>query len=79
MYIVAQGNNLVEARHNKPLTAREQKIVLTMVSMIQPTDEDFKDYRISIKEFSEMLGLKGMQSTTEIKEISNKIYMSKTH
>ena len=33
-YIVTQSNNLIEARHNKPLTAREQKIVLTMVSMI---------------------------------------------
>ena len=76
-YIVAQGNNLVEARHNNPLSAREQKIVLTMVSMIQPTDEDFKDYRISIKEFSEMLGLTGSAKYTEIKEITKNL-MSKS-
>lgn len=69
-YIVAQGNELIEARHNNPLTAREQKIILTMVSMIQPTDIDFKDYQISIKEFSEMLGLKGSAKYTEIKEIT---------
>ena len=40
--------------------------------MIQPTDEDFKDYRISIKEFSEMLGLTGSAKYTEIKEITKK-------
>lgn len=76
-YIVAQGNNLVEARHNNPLSAREQKIVLTMVSMIQPIDEDFKDYRISVKEFSEMLGLTGSTKYTEIKEIAKSL-MSKS-
>jgi len=76
-YIVAQGNNLVEARHNNPLSAREQKIVLTMVSMIQPNDEDFKDYRISVKEFSEMLGLTGSTKYTEIKEIAKSL-MSKS-
>lgn len=76
-YVVTQSNNLIEARHNNPLTAREQKIVLTMVSMIQPTDEDFKDYRISIKGFSEMLGLEGSAKYTEIKEITKDL-MSKS-
>jgi len=76
-YVVAQGNNLVEARHNNPLSAREQKIILTMVSMIQPTDEDFQDYRISIKDFSEMLGLKGSTKYTELKEITKNL-MSKS-
>ena len=76
-YIVAQGNHLVEARHNNPLSAREQKIILTMVSMIQPVDEDFKDYRISIKEFSEMLGLEGSAKYTELKNITKNL-MSKS-
>lgn len=69
-YIITQSNKLIEARHTKPLTAREQKIILTMVSMIQPTDEDFKDYDISVKEFSEMLGLEGSTKYTEIKDIT---------
>ena len=76
-YLVTQRNNLIEARHKKPLTASEQKIVLTMVSMIQPTDEDFKDYRISIKNFSEMLGLKGSVKYTQMKEIAKNL-MTKT-
>ncbi|PUB08201.1 replication initiation protein [Paenisporosarcina sp. OV554] len=76
-YMVTQSNNLIEARHLKPLTAREQKIVLTMVSMIQPTDKDFMDYRISIREFHEMLGLSGREHYTEIKEIAKEL-MSKS-
>ena len=76
-HLVTQANNLIEARHNNPLTAREQKIVLTMASMIEPSDDDFKDYRISIKEFSEMLGLEGKAKYTDVKDISKEL-MSKT-
>ncbi|MBU0941634.1 MAG: replication initiation protein [Bacteroidetes bacterium] len=76
-YLVTQANNLIEARHNKPLTAREQKIVLTMVGGIEPQDEDFKDYLISLKSFSEMLGLAGSTKYTEIKEIMKSL-MEKT-
>ncbi len=68
-YVVTQGNNLIEARHKKPLNAREQKIILTMVSMINPTDEDFTEYVISIKDFHEMLGLQGREKYTEIKMV----------
>ena len=76
-YLVTQSNDLIEARHNNPLTAREQKIVLTMVSMIEPSDSDFKHYRISIREFTEMLGLEGRTKYTEIKQIAKQL-MSKT-
>lgn len=68
--MVTQSNKLIEARHVKTLSAREQKIVLTMVSMIQPDDKDFKEYSISIHEFSEMLGLKGHAKYEEIKEVA---------
>jgi len=68
-FLVTQSNGLIEARQKKPLSAREQKIILTMVSMIQPTDEDFIFYEISIREFHEMLGLESREHYTQIKEI----------
>lgn len=68
-FMVTQSNNLIEARQKKPLSAREQKIILTMVSMIQPNDKDFTFYDISVREFHEMLGLEGREHYTEIKEI----------
>ena len=76
-YLVAQSNDLIEARHNNPLTVREQKIILAMVSEIQPDDKDFKEYRISLKNFNEMLGLKGKTKYSEIKEIVKNL-MGKT-
>jgi len=68
-FLVTQGNNLIEARHKKPLTAREQKIILTMVSMVQTHDEDFTLYNISIREFHQMLGLEGREHYTQIKSV----------
>lgn len=72
-YRVTQSNKLIDARHDVALTAREQKIILTMVSMIQPTDEDFRKYTIPIKEFSEMLGLEGKAKYDDIKEIAQRL------
>ncbi|WP_255550508.1 replication initiation protein [Sporosarcina sp. E16_3] len=76
-YYVAQDNQLVDARHKKPLTVREQKIILTMASMIEPSDEDFTEYVISIKEFYEMLGLRGDPHYTQLKEVVENL-MTKT-
>lgn len=53
--IVTQSNKLVEARYNLPLG--EQRLILTMISRIQPEDEDFKEYRINVGEFSGFLGI----------------------
>ncbi|MCP3764687.1 replication initiation protein [Domibacillus sp. A3M-37] len=68
-HLITKGNNLIEARYQYPLTAREQKIILTMVSQIQPDDEDFSDYSISVHDFHEMLGLEGREKYTELKKI----------
>ncbi|OKL35303.1 replication initiation protein [Domibacillus mangrovi] len=57
-FLITQSNSLIEARHIKPLSITEQKIILTMVSMIQPHDEDFRCYEILVTEFKELCGLK---------------------
>lgn len=68
-HLVTQSNDLIEARQTHPLSAREQKIVLSFVSMVQPNDVDFKKYEMYIKDFHEMLGLEGREHYTQIKEI----------
>jgi len=67
-FIVTQSNNLVEARYNLPLA--EQRLVLTMISRIQPDDEDFKPYRISVNEFAEFLGINKDSAYRECKKIT---------
>ena len=46
--IATMHNKLVEARYK--LTVEEQRIMLALISLIQPEDEDFKDYIFTKKE-----------------------------
>lgn len=69
-HLVTQKNELVEAHHIDPLSMSEQKVVLTMISMIEPADDDLKTYLLSVKDFAEMVGLKGESTYSEIKKIS---------
>jgi len=69
-HLVTQKNELVEAHHIDPLSVNEQKVVLTMISMIEPTDDDLKTYLLSVRDFAEMSGLKGESTYSEIKKIS---------
>lgn len=52
--LVVKGNDFINARHQ--LTVAEMRIVLTMITQIGRDDEDFKLYRIYIKDFVEAIG-----------------------
>lgn len=54
--LVTKSNNLIEARYK--LTVEEQRLILFLVSMIQPTDEDFKSYTIKVKDFMQLVDVK---------------------
>ena len=53
--VVWQHNRLAEARYE--LTAREQKLLLYVIAMIEPEDGDFKRYIINIAEFAQLANL----------------------
>lgn len=71
--LVSQSNDLIEAKYIDLLSARQQKMVLAIVSMISPEDEDFKPYIISVKDFSEMMGLQGKPKYSEIRVITREM------
>jgi len=75
--IVTQANELVESRYNLPLG--EQRLVLTMISRIQPEDEDFKPYRISVGDFAEFLGVAKDSAYAECKKITAKLLSRVLH
>jgi len=66
-YIVTQANNLIEARHSS--TLQEIRLVLTMIAMVEPNDEDFKEYEIKVSDFFNLIGLK-YKSTYEVMEMT---------
>lgn len=69
--LVTQSNRLIEARYT--LSLYEQRLVLIMIAMVEPHDEDFKDYIIKISDFSELLGLKNKNVYSQIKNILLKL------
>jgi len=69
--VVTQSNKIVEARYNLPLG--EQRLILTMISKIQPDDEDFKPYRISVSEFADFLGIDKDSAYRECKKTTEKL------
>jgi len=65
--IACYSNTLIEARYS--LTPNEQKLVIMMVALISPEDQDFKDYRIHVSDFSQLLELKNKNIHSQIKDV----------
>ena len=61
----------MSARYNLPLG--EQRLLLTMIGKIQPEDEDFKPYRISVGELAEFLGVDKNSAYRECKKITENL------
>ena len=69
--MVVKSNLLIEASYK--LSAQEQWVILTLTSKIRNDDEDFKDYRISVREFAEIAGIRHKGEYQEIKEITKSL------
>ena len=54
-HIVVKSNFLIEARYK--LSLNEQRLILLLISVIQPDDDDFRDYELRATEFAEMFGI----------------------
>ena len=69
--VVWQHNRLAEARYE--LTAREQKLLLYVIAMIEPEDEDFKRYIINIAEFAHLASLDKDHLYRELRELAKSL------
>lgn len=56
-YLVNQSNDLVNARQDLNIT--ERRIIFSLISLVQPEDEEMKTYILSIKHLAELCGLEG--------------------
>jgi plasmid replication initiation protein len=75
-YIVTKSNSLINCNYD--LSVQEQKIILTLASMVQPQDTEFKEYEFKIKNFIDLLGVKDEKKYIEIprmtKELMKKVF-----
>jgi plasmid replication initiation protein len=71
-YLVTKSNYFI-MNSSYDLSLEEQKIILTLASMVQPTDEEFKPYKFKINEFMELLGVNTKTKYTEIPKITKEL------
>ncbi|GKX68992.1 replication initiation protein [Inconstantimicrobium mannanitabidum] len=71
-YLVTKSNYFI-MNSSYDLSLEEQKLILTLASMVQPTDEEFKPYVFKISEFMELLGVDTKTKYTEIPKITKEL------
>jgi len=69
--VATMHNKFIEARYR--LTLEEQRILLSLISLIQPDDEDFKDYKISVKALSELIETKHKNMYRVLNEATDRL------
>jgi plasmid replication initiation protein len=69
--LVVQHNKIIEAKYR--LSVGEQRLIKLLVSMIEPDDEDFKTYRIAVKDLIGLLGLSDKDFYGKVKAWSKKL------
>ncbi|MBC2477884.1 replication initiation protein, partial [Clostridium beijerinckii] len=76
-FIVTKSNYFI-MNCSYDLSLEEQKLILTLASMVQPEDEDFKPYKFRIADFMVLLGVEDKSKYTEIpkmtKELMKKVF-----
>ncbi|MDF2505180.1 replication initiation protein [Clostridium sp.] len=70
-YLVTKANTLITSNYD--LSLEEQRIILTLSSTVQPSDEDFKPYNFSIKEFIKLLGIEDKKKYSKIPKITKEL------
>ncbi|MCW6086517.1 replication initiation protein [Clostridium sporogenes] len=71
-YIVKKSNYFI-MNCNYDLSLEEQKIILTLASMVQPEDEDFKPYKFMISDFMKLINVNTKTKYIEIPKITKEL------
>ncbi|NFL43103.1 replication initiation protein [Clostridium botulinum] len=71
-YIIKKSNYFI-MNCSYDLSLEEQKLILTLASMVQPKDEDFKPYKFRINDFMKLLGVETQTKYTEVPKITKEL------
>lgn len=71
-YLVTKSNFFI-MNSSYDLSLEEQKIILTLSSMVQPNDEEFKPYYFKINDFMKLLDVNTKTKYTEIPKITKNL------
>lgn len=71
-YLVTKSNYFI-MNSSYDLSLEEQKIILTLASMVQPNDEEFKPYIFKISDFMKIVGVENQAKYSEIPKITKEL------
>lgn len=71
-FLVKKSNYFI-MNSSYDLSVEEQKIILTLASMVKVEDEEFKRYKFNIAEFMNLIGVKNKQKYTQIPRITKQL------
>lgn len=70
--VVRKSNDLIEAKYQIH-DLGEQRVIFMLLAQIQPNDDDFKSYRLSVSDFATVLGLKGNSTYETLDKITRSL------
>ncbi|MBZ9626450.1 replication initiation protein [Clostridium sp. FP2] len=71
-YLITKSNYFI-MNSSYDLSLQEQKIILTLASMVQPNDEEFKPYKFKISDFMELVGIVDKSKYIEVPKITKEL------
>lgn len=71
-YLVTKSNYFI-MNSSYDLSLEEQKLILTLASMVQPEDKEFKPYVFKINEFMKLLGVDTKTKYTKVPKITKEL------
>lgn len=69
--LIVKANKLNESRYR--LSVQEQRVILTMISMIKPGDVAFKPYSFTVKDFADLIGITGKNIYGRVKDVTKSL------
>jgi plasmid replication initiation protein len=65
--LIVKHNSLIRSRYD--YTLAELRLVITIASMIQADDEDFREYSVAAKDYAELMGADAHNTRKAVKEL----------
>lgn len=66
--LVTRSNKLIEARYK--LSLHEQKVIYSIISLIQPNEKNFSTFRFRISELAKFCGISPKNANRELEEVT---------
>ncbi|KPA16083.1 initiator RepB protein [Candidatus Magnetomorum sp. HK-1] len=73
--LIIKSNKIIEARYK--LNPVETKIIMILISLIEPNDSDFKGFKVKVKDVAKLIGLKSTNKYSRLKAITGKLVEKK--